>query len=454
MRKRYEIDMCNGPLLKSMLLFAIPLMCSSMLQLLFNAADLIVISNFRGEDSMSAVGSNTALINLLTNLFVGLSVGVNVLVARYYGARKEKELKASVHTAISLSIVSGIMLMVIGIIFARDFLILMRVPKRVLPLATTYLRIYFIGMPAMMVYNFGSSVLRAVGDTKRPLYYLTVAGVVNVIVNLLLVVGAGRDVEGVAVATVFSQIISAVLILRALIKEESTIKLSIKQLRIEKNSLFNIFKIGIPAGIQGVIFALSNVLIQSSINSFGEITLAGNAAAANIESFVYMGMNAFHQAAVSFTGQNVGAGKKERIGKILITAQGCVIAVGLIMGIGALLLGNPLLSIYSSDTLVIAAGMRRLYIISATYALCGIMDVFFGVLRGMGYSVMPMIVSLVGACGLRILWLDTVFKIPEYHTIEVVYLSYPITWLITLCVHFICYIVVKQKMDGRRNLYG
>ncbi len=454
MRKRYEIDMCNGPLLKSMLLFAIPLMCSSMLQLLFNAADLIVISNFRGEDSMSAVGSNTALINLLTNLFVGLSVGVNVLVARYYGARKEKELKASVHTAISLSIVSGIMLMVIGIIFARDFLILMRVPKRVLPLATTYLRIYFIGMPAMMVYNFGSSVLRAVGDTKRPLYYLTVAGVVNVIVNLLLVVGAGRDVEGVAVATVFSQIISAVLILRALIKEESTIKLSIKQLRIEKNSLFNIFKIGIPAGIQGVIFALSNVLIQSSINSFGEITLAGNAAAANIESFVYMGMNAFHQAAVSFTGQNVGAGKKERIGKILITAQGCVIAVGLIMGIGALLLGNPLLSIYSSDTLVIAAGMRRLYIISATYALCGIMDVFVGVLRGMGYSVMPMIVSLVGACGLRILWLDTVFKIPEYHTIEVVYLSYPITWLITLCVHFICYIVVKQKMDGRRNLYG
>lgn len=454
MRKRYEIDMCNGPLLKSMLLFAIPLMCSSMLQLLFNAADLIVISNFRGEDSMSAVGSNTALINLLTNLFVGLSVGVNVLVARYYGARKEKELKASVHTAISLSIVSGIMLMVIGIIFARDFLILMRVPKRVLPLATTYLRIYFIGMPAMMVYNFGSSVLRAVGDTKRPLYYLTVAGVVNVIVNLLLVVGAGRDVEGVAVATVFSQNISAVLILRALIKEESTIKLSIKQLRIEKNSLFNIFKIGIPAGIQGVIFALSNVLIQSSINSFGEITLAGNAAAANIENFVYMGMNAFHQAAVSFTGQNVGAGKKERIGKILITAQGCVIAVGLIMGIGALLLGNPLLSIYSSDTLVIAAGMRRLYIISATYALCGIMDVFVGVLRGMGYSVMPMIVSLVGACGLRILWLATVFKIPEYHTIEVVYLSYPITWLITLCVHFICYIVVKQKMDGRRNLYG
>lgn len=454
MRKRYEIDMCNGPLLKSMLLFAIPLMCSSMLQLLFNAADLIVISNFRGEDSMSAVGSNTALINLLTNLFVGLSVGVNVLVARYYGARKEKELKASVHTAISLSIVSGIMLMVIGIIFARDFLILMRVPKRVLPLATTYLRIYFIGMPAMMVYNFGSSVLRAVGDTKRPLYYLTVAGVVNVIVNLLLVVGAGRDVEGVAVATVFSQNISAVLILRALIKEESTIKLSIKQLRIEKNSLFNIFKIGIPAGIQGVIFALSNVLIQSSINSFGEITLAGNAAAANIESFVYMGMNAFHQAAVSFTGQNVGAGKKERIGKILITAQGCVIAVGLIMGIGVLLLGNPLLSIYSSDTLVIAAGMRRLYIISATYALCGIMDVFVGVLRGMGYSVMPMIVSLVGACGLRILWLATVFKIPEYHTIEVVYLSYPITWLITLCVHFICYIVVKQKMDGRRNLYG
>lgn len=454
MRKRYEIDMCNGPLLKSMLLFAIPLMCSSMLQLLFNAADLIVISNFRGEDSMSAVGSNTALINLLTNLFVGLSVGVNVLVARYYGARKEKELKASVHTAISLSIVSGIMLMVIGIIFARDFLILMRVPKRVLPLATTYLRIYFIGMPAMMVYNFGSSVLRAVGDTKRPLYYLTVAGVVNVIVNLLLVVGAGRDVEGVAVATVFSQIISAVLILRALIKEESTIKLSIKQLRIEKNTLSNIFKIGIPAGIQGVIFALSNVLIQSSINSFGEITLAGNAAAANIESFVYMGMNAFHQAAVSFTGQNVGAGKKERIGKILITAQGCVIAVGLIMGIGALLFGNPLLRIYSSDTLVIAAGMRRLYIISATYALCGIMDVFVGVLRGMGYSVMPMIVSLVGACGLRILWLATVFKIPEYHTIEVVYLSYPITWLITLCVHFICYIVVKKKMDGGRNLYG
>lgn len=445
MNKKHEIDMCNGPLLRSMLLFAVPLMCSSMLQLLFNAADLIIIANFKSDNSMSAVGSNTALINLLTNLFVGLSVGVNVLVARYFGAKKEKELKNAVHTAISISVISGFILMVIGVIFAKDFLVLVKVPENVLPLATTYLKIYFLGMPAVMLYNFGSSILRAVGDTKRPLYFLTVAGVINVLINLLLVVVFGMDVEGVALATVISQFISAILIIRCLMLENSMIKLEIRMIRIDRTSVINIFRIGLPAGFQGIIFALSNVLIQSSINSFGEITLAGNAAAANIESFVYMGMNAFYQAAISFTGQNIGAGRKDRVNKILITAEGCVITVGLVMGLGALLLGRPLLSIYSSDSVIIEAGIKRLSVISATYALCGIMEVFVGVLRGMGYSIMPMLVSLIGACGLRIVWLTTVFTIPKYHTIEVVYLSYPITWVITIFVHFICFIVVKRR---------
>ncbi len=449
--KKYEIDMVNGPILRKMLLFSIPLMCSSVLQLLFNAADIIVVGRFAGDNALAAVGSNTALINLLVNLFVGLSIGANVLVAHFYGARQDAELKNAVHTSILLGIYSGILLTVIGISGAGVILKWMQTPSGVLPLATVYLRIYFLGMPATMVYNFGSAVLRSVGDTKRPLYYLSAAGVVNVLLNLLLVIVFRMSVSGVAIATVVSQYISAILVLHCLMHEEGAIKLIIKELHMERSMFLKILKIGLPAGFQGIIFALSNVVIQSAVNSFGEIVVAGNSAAANIEGFIYVAMNAFYQATLSFCGQNLGAKQYKRIDRIVLTGELCVIIVGLTLGMSTVVFGSELLDIYTSSPPVIEAGMRRLHVIAFTYALCGMMDVMVGGLRGIGYSVMPMIVSLIGACGFRLVWLATVFLIPQFHTIETVYWSYPISWILTMVVHVICFFWarkhVRRKLD-------
>lgn len=447
--KSYEIDMCNGPLLKKMLLFALPLMLSSILQLLFNAADTIVVGRFAGDNSLAAVGSNGAIINLLTNLFIGLSVGANVVTARFYGARQKEELKETIHTAMLISIISGIILTIAGVIGARQILIWMKAPKEVLDLAVIYLRIYFIGMTATMVYNFGSAILRAVGDTRRPLYFLLLAGVVNVALNLLFVIGFEMDVAGVALATVISQCISAALIVICLIKEKGDIHLSLKALHINRRIFGMIIKIGLPAGIQGTIFSLSNVVIQSSINSFGNIVVAANSAASNIEGFVYMGMNAIYQTTLSFTSQNMGAGRIDRINKILIRGQICVIAVGVIMGWAVVLFSHPLLGIYSESEVVVTEGAERLLIVCGSYALCGMMDVMVGALRGIGYSIMPMIVSLIGACGLRLVWIATVFNIDKYHVPTTIYMSYPITWSITVSVHLICYIVVKRKLDKK-----
>lgn len=445
-RSKYEIDMCSGSILKKMLLFTIPLMLSSILQLLFNAADVVVVGRFAGDNSLAAVGSTTALINMLTNLFMGLSIGANVTAARDYGAKREEELSRTVHTAMMLSLISGLMLTVIGLFGAGKMLELMQTPEEVLPLASVYLRIYFAGITANMIYNFGSALLRAVGDTKRPLYYLLGAGVINVLLNLLFVIVFRMDVAGVALATVISQIISAFLVVRCLMREKGGIRFILKKLGISRPKLFMIMRVGLPAGFQGIVFALSNVVIQSSVNGFGNIIVAGNSAAGNIEGFVYVSMNSFYQAAISFVSQNFGAGRYDRINRIVLTAQGCVITVGLLMGNLAVFFGEPLLGIYSDTPDVIAAGMIRLKIICGTYALCGIMDVMVGALRGIGYSVMPMIVSLLGACGLRLLWLATVFQMPEYHTIETVYLSYPITWTITLAVHIICYIWARGRI--------
>ncbi len=404
-RQHYEMDMCNGSILKKMLLFAFPLMFSNILQLLFNAADIIVVGNFAGDNSLAAVGSNTALINLLTNLFIGLSIGANVLVARYYGADKKDELKDTVHTAMLLSFISGCILMVIGVIFARYLLILMQTPDKILSLATLYLRIYFLGMPAMMVYNFGSAILRAVGDTKRPLYFLFAAGVVNIALNLLLVIVFKLDVAGVAIATVISETISATLVVMCLIRDKSVIHLDIKKLRIR----------------------------------------------ANIEGFVYMAMNTFHHATLSFTGQNYGAGRMDRIKKILFTGQGCVIVTGMLLGQLAVLLGRPLLGIYTDNPVAVDAGMVRLQIICGTYALCGMMDVMVGSIRGLGYAVLPMVVSLVGACGLRLVWIATIFRIPEFHTTKVIYASYPITWIITFAAHVICFVIIWNKIKKKNT---
>lgn len=444
--KNYEIDMLNGPILSRMLKFTVPLMCSSILQILFNAADIVVIGRFAGPTALAAVGSNTALINLVTNLFIGLSIGANVVVARYFGAKDNDNVSQAVHTSIALGIVSGIILTVTGLFGARFFLRLMLSPEDVLPKATVYLRIYFLGMVPMMVYNFGSAILRAVGDTKRPLYYLMFAGVLNVILNLLFVLVFHLEVAGVALATIISQFISAVLIVSCLCRENSAIKLNFKHLKIEGHKFRQIVKVGLPAGFQGCVFALSNTVIQSSVNSFGSTVMAGNAAATNIEGIVYFAMNAFYQAAISFSSQNAGAGNYKRIKRIVLTAQGCVIVAGAAAGFALLYSGPFVLRLFSTDSAVIRAGMVRLSVILSTYFLCGMMDVMVGGLRGIGYSVTPMVVSLIGACGLRLIWLSTVFQISKFHTPRIVYLSYPVSWTITFCVHVICFVIFYRRV--------
>ncbi len=445
--KKYAMDMCEGPILKKMLLFALPLMASSLLQLLFNAADIIVVGRFAGDTSLAAVGSTTSIINLLVNLFIGLSVGANVLVARFFGAKREKDLSATVHTAMTISIISGIILTVIGVSGAKVILTLMQTPEDVLSLAVVYLRTYFLGMTAMMIYNFGAAILRAVGDTKRPLYFLMIAGVINVSFNLVFVILFHWGVFGVGLATTISQIVSATFVVRCLLKEQGGIQLQPKKLRVHKEILLKILQIGLPAGFQGILFSLSNVFIQSSVNSFGATVVAGNSAAANIEGFIYVSTNAFHQAAVSFTSQNYGAKKYDRINRILFVAQGCTIVMGTIFGVGAVLMGPVLLSLYTTSEAVMEAGMLRLRMIGATYALCGVMDTMVGSLRGMGYSVVPMIFSLLGACATRILWLATVFQIDAFHTIETVYIIYPISWIITSIAHIITYIVIRKRFE-------
>lgn len=446
MNKKYEIDMCSGSVFSKMLLFALPLMCSSILQLLFNAADIVVVGRFAGDNALAAVGSNTALINLLTNIFVGLSVGSNVLTAQYYGAKKGSDLKETVHTSMLLSIYSGVLLTVIGLVGARGLLELMQAPPEVLELAVLYLRIYFLGMPSMMVYNFGSAILRAVGDTKRPLYYLLGAGIVNVVLNLFFVISCHMGVAGVGIATVISQTISALLVVRCLVREQGGIHLELKELAISKEKLGRIMQIGLPAGFQGTVFSLSNVVIQSAVNSFGNVAVAGNSAAANIEGFVYMAMNAFYQATISFTSQNYGAKEYRRIYRILFAGELFVVITGMLLGNLAVFFGETLLGIYSPSAEVITAGMMRVRIICSVYALCGVMDVLVGALRGIGYSIIPMIVSLVGACGLRLLWIATVFQIPEYHSLTTVYISYPITWTITLTVHAVTFALAARKV--------
>lgn len=436
-----------------MLLFSLPLMASGVLQLLFNAADIIVVGRFAGDNSMGAVGSTSSLINLFTNLFVGLSVGVNVIVARTRGADSHSGLHDAVHTSMLLSVICGVILAIAGFVFAPQMLEVMNATEAQLPLAVLYLRIYFLGMPAMMIYNFGSAILRAVGDTKRPLYFLTAAGIINVGLNLIFVILLKMDVAGVALATVLSQCVSAGLIVLCLIKDDTAIHLDIRSLKINKHVLASVVRVGLPAGFQGMIFSLSNVVIQSSVNLFGDTVVSGNSSASSIEGFVYMAMNTFHQAAISFTSQNMGAGKYRRIPKILFSSLLCVTVTGIVVGWTAYLLGQPLLGIYSKTPEVIQAGMNRLSVIATTYALCGTMDVMVGMLRGLGYSIMPMIVSLLGACGLRILWIATVFQIPEYHTVRTVYLSYPMSWAVTFAVHVICYIIAWSLLKRREREY-
>jgi putative MATE family efflux protein len=446
MKKSYEMDMCNGPLLGKMLVFTLPLMLSGILQLLFNAADIVVVGKFSGSLALAAVGSTGALINLFINVFIGFSIGTNVLVAHYFGARDKKNVHETVHTSILLGLIGGVILIVAGIFLAKPMLELMDTPEDVIGQAVLYMRIYFAGMPAMLVYNFGAAILRAIGDTQRPLYYLLAAGVVNVILNLFFVIVLEMGVAGVALATVISQVISAVLIIRCLMHSDGMYRLELRQLRIHKSKMMRIMQIGLPAGLQGAVFSLSNMLIQSSINSFGSIAMAGSTAAGNLEGFVYTAMNSVYQTALSFTSQNIGGGRQDRILKIMVRCLIIVAIVGAVMGNAAYQFGPWLLEIYSSDAEVIRYGMSRMQMICQVYFFCGMMDVMVGMLRGLGYSIAPMLVSLAGACGLRVLWIFTVFQWKR--SLFTLYLSYPITWIVTLLVHVICFTVIWRRKKG------
>lgn len=449
-KKNNEIDMCNGPLLGKIIIFSIPMILSGILQLLYNAADVIVVGRFSGSTALAAVGSTGSLTSLIISLFMGLSVGTSVAVAQYYGAGDWKNVSQAVHTSIATSIISGIIVGIIGFCMAERFLILMDTPGDVLDQAALYMRIYFIGVPASMIYNFGSAILRAAGDTRRPFIFLSLSGLVNVVLNLIFVIAFKMGVAGVALATVISQIISAVLIIICLLQFNGPCRLVLKDIKIYPDKLWKIVKIGLPAGIQSSIFAISNVLIQSSVNSFGSDVMAGNSAASNIEGFIYVSMNSIYNTALTFTGQNVGAKKYDRINRILVICLLTVLSIGLGMGFIALILDEQLLGIYApNNTEVIKYGIIRLNIIARTYFLCGMMEVMVGMLRGMGKSLMPMIVSVLGVCGTRITWILLIFA--QNRDLTMLYVSYPVSWFATFAFHFITFLIIKKRVVAKER---
>ncbi len=446
-RGTYEINMTEGPLLGKLVRFSLPLALSGVLQLLFNAADVVVVGRFAGNQALAAVGSTSALNNLIVNLFIGLSIGVNVLVARYYGAGQTRDLYETVHTSMLTAAISGVALIFLGMGLSRPLLQMMETPADVIDHSVLYMRIIFAGMPASMLYNFGAAVLRAVGDTQRPLYFLLTAGVINVALNLFFVIVLHMGVAGVATATVISQCVSAALVILCLVRSEGVYRLDIKQLRIYKRKLKEIARIGIPAGIQGSMFSISNVLIQSTINSFGSIAMAGSTAAGNIEGFVWTAMDAFTQATQSFVGQNYGAKKIDRVNKVIWQCMILVTVVGLVLGVGAYLAAKPLLGIYSSDPAVIEYGKARMLAISVPYFTCGAMGIFVGGMRGLGSSLVPMINTVFSVCVLRVVWIYTVFAMwPQW---EVLFISYPVTWVIASLIGGICYAVIRKRAIAR-----
>lgn len=437
------MDMTQGALLPKIIRFSIPLMLTSILQLLYNAADVVVVGRFASSTALAAVSSTGALINLIVNVFMGLSLGASVLVGQAYGAGKYKEVNDVVHTTITMALVCGVIVTVLGVCFGKPLLAMMDTPAEVLELSGLYIMIYFSGSIFNLVFNFGAAILRAVGDTRRPMYYLILSGLVNVILNLILVVGFHMSVAGVALATVASQVISAILVVACMMRSHGAIRLELRRLRIRKDQALNLIRIGLPAGLQGAIFSFSNVLIQSSVNSFGADAMAGNGAAANIEGFIYVAMNAFYTAALTFTSQNLGARKAERLGRIMWLCQGCVIVTGIVVGLSAYMIRVPLLSIYCTEWEVIQMGMIRNRYFMTTYFLCGMLDVMVGGLRGLGNSFVPMIISLIGACLFRVIWIYTVFA--AFRSLDVLYLSYPISWTITFLAQLVCYLSTKKK---------
>ena len=444
--KGFEMDMLNGPVMPKLLSFAFPLMLSSILQLAFNAADVIVVGRFEGDAALAAVGTPSPLINLLVNLFIGLSVGANVIVAQCYGAGDYRQTQDAVHTSVALSIFSGLFIGVIGFFAAGGLLRMIDADPEFLPMATIYMKIYFLGMPANMIYNFGAAVLRAVGDTRRPLLYLFISGVVNVLLNLLFVIVFHMGVSGVALATIISQMVSATLVVLCLIHTDGPIHLNVKKIRMDMKKVAQIARVGLPAGLQGILFSISNVMIQKSVNGFGTVVTAGNTTSGNLEGFIYVSMNAIYQAAITFTGQNVGANKPARINRIARDALIAVTGIGLAAGALLMVFRHQLFGIYTSDPAVQEAAAVRSSIIAPTYFLCGLMDTMVGLLRGMGTSMVPMVVSVVGVCGFRIVWILFVF--PLNPTLGMLILSYPISWGMTFLIHFGCFLWVKRRKFG------
>ena len=425
---KYEIDMVNGSIMDKLISFALPLMISGILQLAFNAVDIIVVGQFSGSKSLAAVGSTTALINVFVNLFMGISLGANVLAARFYAAGKDEEMSKTVHTAIMIALISGIVMGVVGVIFARGALEIMGTPDDVIGLSTIYMRIYFCGMPFFMLYNYGAAILRAVGDTKRPLIFLIISGCINALLNLFFVIVCKLDVAGVAIGTIVSQFVSSVLVLYCLSKADTSYKLCFNKLAIDKEYMLQIFQVGIPAGIQSTVINISNAMLQSSVNSFGSIAMAGYTAANNILGFLYVSVNSITQACMSFTSQNYAVGKQKRMDRVLIDCLFLTTAVALVMGSASYIFGTP-------------------------YFLCGIMDLFPGALRGMGYSTVPMILSIIGTVGVRIIWIYGLF--PSHRSLFFLFISYPGSWIATIIMQAICYMFVRNKVKatiGARKL--
>lgn len=443
---KYEIDMCNGSILDKLVSFSIPLMLSGILQLLFNAVDIIVVGQFTGNEALAAVGSTTALINVFVNLFIGISLGASVLAARFYATGQEKEMSETVHTSITLALISGIAMGIIGVIAAKGALELMDTPDNVLNLSTLYMRIYFMGMPFFMLYNYGAAILRAVGDTKRPLLFLIISGATNVVLNLLLVIQFHLGVAGVAIATVISQCISCILVLRCLYLSDGSYQLRFNKLGMKTRYVKQIFQIGIPAGIQSTIINFSNVLLQSSVNSFGSIAMAGYTAANNILGFLYVSVNSITQACMSFTSQNYGVRKFKRMDKVLLECLGLTVIVALVLGGGSYLFGAELMHIYTKSTNVIECGIDIMLYTTVTYFLCGIMDLLPGALRGMGHSTVPMILSVIGTVGTRIVWIYVIF--PCHRSLDFLFISYPVSWLLTIVMQVICFYFVRKKVHN------
>ncbi len=444
MKSRYSLDMTCGPFLKKIMIFSVPLIMTGILQLAYNTADVVVVGRFVGKEALAAVGSTGSLVNLFLNVFLGLSMGSGVMVARHIGARDDGSVSECVHTSMFLSVICGFLIGLIGFFFSGDMLVLMNVPDDVLDLATLYLKVYFMGSPGLLAYNFGASIVRSTGDTKRPLLILGVSGLVNVVLNVVLIVVFKFGVEGVAIATVVSQYFSAAMVIIYLLKINNSCRLNIKNIHINKTELKEILKLGLPAGIQSSLFSVSNVIIQSSVNSFGSVAMAGIAAGSNYDSYIYTGTNAVAQTAMTFTSQNIGAKKIENIGKVYRYCLLFALSIGVVFGIIGTVFSEEIVRFFSDDAGVIQIGAERMRLVIPFFFFCSLMDVAASQIRGMGKSFEPMIVSLIGACGIRVFWVFLI--LPLDRTLINLYWSYPVSWMITFFAQFIMYFILKRRM--------